>query len=607
MNHIDEKFKDAKPEDTVKKIKGILDSLNIEVSEKWYDSGLDNCYSLTVRAKGGVPLTNGKGVTRELARASAYAEFIERLQGGMLFYKYQSIIRDPDMNLHASAPDCKYMTVDELVENGDWMDHIIEAYKYPRLTRKTIAQKCKMYACADDGKILTLPFYSLFEKKYVYLPIHFVDQIYATNGFCAGNTREEGWVHALSEILERQANISILTSGTAAPKFPADIIDKYPIVSRIIKQVRESGDFDIDIFDYSLGSGFPVVSTRIINKKTHSYMVKVAADPVFEIALQRNLTELFQGKSLNNLSHDHPGVILNKVTDYPVANNIYNQLEAGNGLYTADYFADEVVGQSDAQTFADNSNKNNSQLLDYILGIFKKENRQIYVRNFSYLGFPSYRFVVPGFSEALALKLIETVPEYSIGDMTCKFLKNPISASDSDLKWLLMHSNMVKSVMRKYNNFGYLSGIPTTSAVNMLLISITRAYAAYRLGKYKDAIKYLKNAIRASKDPEEKDYFYCINKYLELKLSGIDDNKIKVIIYKFFITSIADKLFSNLEDGKTPYDEFLLNCDLENCDNCKYSEHCCYQNSKRIFKTIAKEYRNFVNGQDESEFSLDNF
>ena len=99
MNHIDEKFKDAKPEDTVKKIKGILDSLNIEVSEKWYDSGLDNCYSLTVRAKGGVPLTNGKGVTRELARASAYAEFIERLQGGMLFYKYQSIIRDPDMNL----------------------------------------------------------------------------------------------------------------------------------------------------------------------------------------------------------------------------------------------------------------------------------------------------------------------------------------------------------------------------------------------------------------------------------------------------------------------------------------------------------------------------
>ena len=69
------------------------------------------------------------------------------------------------MNLHASAPDCKYMTVEELEENGDWMDQIIDTYKYPRLTRKTIAQKCKMFACADDGKILTLPFYSLFEKS----------------------------------------------------------------------------------------------------------------------------------------------------------------------------------------------------------------------------------------------------------------------------------------------------------------------------------------------------------------------------------------------------------------------------------------------------------
>ncbi|MBQ2816109.1 MAG: YcaO-like family protein [Clostridia bacterium] len=605
MQYIDEKFKDAKPEDTVKKIKGILDKLGIEVYEEWHDSGLENCYSLSVLAKGGTPSTNGKGVTKELARASAYAEFIERLQGGLLFYKYQSIIRNSEMNLHASAPDCKYMTVEELEENGDWMDQIIDTYKYPRLTRKTIAQKCKMFACADDGKILTLPFYSLFEKKYVYLPIAFVDQIYATNGCCAGNTREEGWVHALSEILERHANVSIFTSGKSAPKFSPDVIDKYPIVSNIIRQVRESGDFDIDIFDYSLGSGFPVVSTRIINKKTHSYMVKVAADPIFEIALQRNLTELFQGRNIKNFTPGHSSAILNKVTDYPLLNNIYNQLEAGNGLYTADFFADEITCQTDAQSFADNSNKNNRELLDYALSIFKKQNKQIYVRNFSYLGFPSYRFVIPGFSEALALKLIETVPEYSIGDMTCKFHRNPISASNPDLKWLLVHSDMVKPTLSKYNNFGYLSGVPIVGKINLFLIHVTRAYASYRLKAYDNAINYLNKAIHVCDEPETEDYFSCINKYLELKKSGIDEEKIKVIICKFFIKSTADKLFSNLENGKTPYDEFLLNCDFENCDSCKYKSHCCYENSKRLYQTAAKGYSTFVNGQDESEFLLD--
>ena len=45
-----------------------------------------------------------------------------RLQG-LFFYKYQSIERDEKMNLHVHAPDKKYMTVQELIDNGEWMDY----------------------------------------------------------------------------------------------------------------------------------------------------------------------------------------------------------------------------------------------------------------------------------------------------------------------------------------------------------------------------------------------------------------------------------------------------------------------------------------------------
>ena len=158
MRYIDERFKEASPEDTVAKIKGILEKYGIEVYERWTDSGIENCYSLSVFAKGGIPSANGKGVTKEFAKASAYGEFIERLQGGLHFYKLQSIIRNKEVHLQTYAPDAKYMTVDELIENGEWMDYIIEEYKLTNVTRKTIAQHCKAYACADDGKILTLPF-----------------------------------------------------------------------------------------------------------------------------------------------------------------------------------------------------------------------------------------------------------------------------------------------------------------------------------------------------------------------------------------------------------------------------------------------------------------
>lgn len=604
MQYIDERFKEAKPEDTVKRIQGILNDLGIEVIESWTDSGLENCYSLSLSAKGGIPSSNGKGVTKEFARASAYGEFIERLQGGLHFYKFQSINRVNEMNLQAYAPDAKYMTVDELVENGEWMDYIINEYKLPNVTRRTIAQHCKAYACSDDGKILTIPFYSLFEKKYVYIPSDFVDHMYATTGCCVGNTRDEAWVHALSEIMERNCTLKVFTSGMAVPKFSTEVIEKFPVVSSILSQVRQKGEFDIDVFDYSLGSGFPVVSTRIINKKEHSYKVNVAADPVFEIALQRTLTELFQGKSVENFSARHDGRVLNKFSDFPQLSNVINQLETGNGLYSADFFANEITCDRKATDFIDNSNKNNHELLVYILGLFKKQNKQVYVRNFSYLGFPCYRFIVPGFSETRVLRLKEAIPDSVIAAKSAEVLKNPTAAKLEDLQIMLAHTGMIKTVYSRYSNFGRVSGVPLAAGLNVYLINLSRAYASYRLKMYDNAINYLKAAVNTCKGTETAEYLTCFAKYIEFKKSGIADEKSKLIIGKFFKQKVADKLFENLTTEITPLDEFLLKCDYQNCENCRYREDCCYENIKRINMTVGSVYKNFVNGQDESEFII---
>ncbi len=605
MQYIDEKFKDSSPVETVKKIQNILNSIGIEVVEKWNDSGVENCYSLTVSGVGDVPFANGKGVTREFARASAYGEFIERLQGGLFFYKYQSIIRNPEMNIQTFAPDAKYMTVEELIENGEWMDIIIDTYKNPLITRETIADQCLVYSCSDNGKILTIPFYSVFEKKHVYLPIGFVDQIYATNGCCVGNTREEAWVHALSEIMERHANLEIFTSGKSAPKIPDEVIERYPVVSGIIDEIRKNGKFDIDVFDYSIGNGFPVVSTRIINKENLSYRVNVAADPVFEIALQRTLTELMQGKNIHNFTAAHGGKIIGKVTDFPLTSNITNQLETSNGIYTADFFANELTCDRKPTEFADNSNKTNKELLDYLLGLYRQIGKPVYVRNFSYLGFPCYRFVVPGFSEALAIRLSELVPEYAIADDASKTMRNAMKADDADLALLLSHTKTLKTMSGRYNNFGRISGVPIQNTFAVLLNSVTRAYAAYRLGQYSNAISFLEPCTKSGYiDVDLKKYFFCINKFVELKQLKLSDDKIRVILKKFVEKPHFDRLYAALDNGKTPYDEFLLECDYTSCENCKYKSGCCYENAKAINLKAGEVYKTFVHGQDESEFEI---
>ncbi len=603
MQHIDEKFKDSRPVATVERIQGILEEFGIFVTERWVESGIEHCNSMSVAANRGLPSCNGKGVTKELARASGYAEFIERLQGDLLFTKYQSIKRQREVDIQSYAPDSRYMTVQELIDNGEWMDYIIEAYNDPMITRESIAEYCRVYACADDDRILTVPFYSLFEDKYVYLPMEFVNHIYATNGCCAGNTREEAWVHALSEMMERQGTLRMLLSGKAAPRIPAQMLEKYATVSSIIEKLTESGQYEVEIFDYSIGNNFPVVSTRIIDKKNHTYKVNVAADPVLEIALQRTLTELLQGRSIHNFKIMHSGRIMKEVTDYPVTKNIMNQLETSNGMYTADYFANELTCQRQVADFPDNSNKTNKELLDYMLGLYRQLGKPVYIRNVSFLGFPSYRFVVPGFSECRWDLLGALIPEYALADSVVGTLRNVGAASDDDLKWMLSFCDSLQGEYGREHRFGRISGIPISGMSDMLLSAVTKAYAAYRLGKYGLAASHISLLIHNDKE-EASQYFSCVHRYLQMKEDGISEDKIRVIMHKFCFQKDAEKLYSLLDSGKTPFDEHLLSCNYKNCESCIYRQSCSYEGIRDMIGKIGPVYRQYVNGQDPAEFAL---
>ena len=604
MKYIDEKFKEVSPVATVEKIKGILKELKIETEEIWKDSGLDNCWSLNLVASGGALIANGKGVSEDFARASAYAEFIERLQGGLSFYKYQGIIRNPEMYIQNYAPDLKYVTAAELEENGEWMDYLVKEYG-GNITRKSITEFCKLYSCADDDKILTVPFYSLFEDKYVYLPMAFVDQIYGTNGCCAGNTRDEAWVHALSEIMERRASLSMLISGKPAPVISQEVLEQYPVVINIINQIRQNGKFHLQMLDYSLGNGFPIVATRLIDKETQVYRVNVAADPVFEIALQRTLTEMFQGKSIKHFSASHNGKILNKTDDFPITSNVLNQLETSSGVYTADFFAEEVTCVNKPTDFRDNSDKTNTELLKYMLDLYRQLGKPVYVRNFSYLGFNSYRFIVPGFSEAKAVHLQDIFPEI-LAFESSRVLKNIANADDFELSMFMNHSKSISTVYGRYYHFSRLSGLPFTGSINNMLICVARSYAAYKMKLYNESVRHIDMIIRnTALDEQVRKYFACLAKYIQLTQSGISKDKVKVILYKFFEKDYADSLYEKLDNGRSPYDDYLLQCDCVHCDSCKYRKYCLYNESKAIIAKVGQEYKKYVEGQNRKEFEIE--
>ncbi|MBQ1283610.1 MAG: hypothetical protein IIY18_01245, partial [Clostridia bacterium] len=76
-------------------------------------------------------------------------------------------------------------------------------------------------------------------------------------------------------------------------------------------------------------------------------------------------------------------------------------------------------------------------------------------------------------------------------------------------------------------------------------------------------------------------------------------------LYKFFEKEYADMLFEAIDSGASPYDEYLLKCDLESCDSCKYRNSCVYNECKEMNIRVGQEYKKFTDGQSREQFALD--
>ncbi len=611
MKYIDEKFKDAKPEETVALVKKLLGDLGITLTESWNNTGIDDCWALRVTEQNKAFGTNGKGVTKEFAMASAYAEFMERLSLGIFLRTKHFLNEDDSSNLDAYAPDKRYMTMQELIENGEWMDYIVEAYGNG-LTREKIAKLCVTFA--EQKKVLTVPYYSLFEDKYVYIPVDFESRIYTANGCCAGNSRNEAWVHGLSEIFERHNCLEFITSGKAAPVIPEETLKKYSTVSRIIDKIKEKGNFEVTVFDLSLETGFPVIATRTIDKTNHGYKVNVAADPIFEIAIQRTLTETFQGESLDRFSTLSTRIPTN-IKEVTSKTNILNQIVIAHGVFASDFFAEEIKSGVSECNFPDNSDKNNEQLLDYMLDMVRKLGKPLYVRNASYLGFPCYRFIVPGFSESRPIYLTDTknLYEFQIGEEASKILRDIRSAEDDGLAVLMLNRKLIKGVIPREGKFIELAGIPlkehnTLNKFDLIdsafMLNMHYAYACYRLGNQADCLGLLNLARLYAINDDNKDYAACARQYMEFLFAGLEEDVIMSILRKFYMPAILKRLKDNLEKYGDVFGDILIKCDFENCEGCNLKSECHLEGSNKLVATIGAKYSRFTDGQNKEVFKI---
>lgn len=585
---LDTNFKDDTPLHTVERIKGILKTYGIETEEKWNDSGVPSCYSLRVSVFGTNFGVNGKGVTKELALASGYGELMERLQLGKIFHADQQ--KNGDLYDHKAGE--AFMSASELLErNRKWYSSYC---KKAQLQTGAVLTEEDLLAqfCDESGNTYVTPFYCVNTKTTEYLPTPLLNVVYTTNGCAAGNTMEEALVQAMSEIVERHYSAQVLSEGLTVPDFPEEVLQACPVAYQIITFLRENG-FEVTVKDCSLGTKFPVVCVCLIDKKTGKYHTHFGAYPHFEIALQRTLTESFQGRNIQKVAQ-FDNFFRTKKQGFDVG-NLLNQLVKGTSERTPEFFTASAEPYQKTCGFA---GKNNQELLQECVDFFVEMGYDILIRDYSCLGFPTYQVIIPGYSEVFTYRFDNSQNNtrfYHYGQIV---LRDPSAATLEEIMGFLMNLNQMAKRQLGQPRFSSQANIPIhlSSDEEIYLMNATMANLNYTLGRNSETVKYIDKMLSTGIDTDAAQLI-CIKRYLNLTADGYTQDEIRCILERFHQPEIVNWLYSSIAEGKNLMEPFVLHCDLQCHPTCLFYSKCMKKRTDELAQFISAKQREIDRSQ----------
>ena len=388
--------KDLPLEQTIAEMSNVLAGLGIKIEIASWRNLVPNVWSLHIRdAHSPMCFTNGKGASKESALASALGEYIERLNCNH-FYNDQfwgEHIANADFVHYPNERWFKPGPKDALPA-GILDDYCLQIYNPDGELRGS-----HLYDTNSGNVqrgICSLPYVRRSDGAVVYFPSNLIDNLFLSNGMSAGNTLAEAQVQCLSEIFERAVKRVILESEFALPDVPQEVLAKYPGIVAGIEALEAQG-FPVLVKDASLGGEFPVMCVTLMNPRTGGVFASFGAHPSLEIALERSLTELLQGRSFEGLNDlPRPTFESNAVTE---PNNFVEHFIDSSGVVSWRFFsakADFDFVEWDFSAQGENANVEEAATL---FGILEDMGKEVYMAVYDQLGATACRILVPGYSE----------------------------------------------------------------------------------------------------------------------------------------------------------------------------------------------------------------
>ncbi|MDP1785840.1 OsmC domain/YcaO domain-containing protein [Nitrosomonas sp.] len=520
--------KDLSLEQTISNMTGILAGLGMKIEIASWRNIVPNVWSLHLRdAASPACFTNGKGSTKESALCSALGEFIERLNCNF-FYNDQYFGEEIANHGFVHYPNEKWFKPgpnDELPE-GILDEYCLDIYNQDGELRGS--NLIDTNSGLVERGICAIPFVRQSDGETVYFPSNLIENLFLSNGMSAGNNLHEAQVQCLSEIFERAVKKQIIEEEIALPDVPQHVLEKYPSILEGINALEQNG-FPVVIKDASLGGQFPVMCVTLMNPKTGGVFASFGAHPSFEVALERSLTELLQGRSFEGLN-DVPRPTFNSLAVTEPENFVEHFIDS-TGVISWRFFSSKHDYEFCEWDFSGTNEAEKDRLLD----ILKELGKEVYIANFNELGATACRILVPDYSEVYPI-------EDLIWDNTNKALDyredilNIHSLSDDALASLV--ARLEESQLDNYTDIRTLIGIEfdENTVWGKLTILELKILITLALGKFDEAIELVEAFLQYNDNTVERGLFYqAVHAVLEITL---DDT----LVLEHFIDNL-NKMF----------------------------------------------------------------
>jgi len=388
--------KDLPLEQTIANMSGVLAGLGMKIEIASWRNLVPNVWSLHIRdAHSPMCFTNGKGATKESALASALGEYIERASCNH-FYNDQFWGEDIGNAAFVHYPEERWFKPGkkDALPKDLLDDYCREIYNPDGELRASHLYDTN--SGNTERGICALPYVRQSDGETVYFPTNLIDNLFLSNGMSAGNTLAEAQVQCLSEIFERAVKREILEGEIALPDVPQEVLAKYPGIVAGIAELEKQG-FPVLVKDASLGGEFPVMCVTLMNPRTGGVFASFGAHPSLEVALERSLTELLQGRSFEGLNDlPRPTFESNAVTE---PNNFVEHFIDSSGVVSWRFFSAKADYEFVEWDFSGHGENSNADEAATLFGILEDMGKEVYMAVYDQLGATACRILVPGYSE----------------------------------------------------------------------------------------------------------------------------------------------------------------------------------------------------------------